>query len=171
VRLFRIEFIYADNSGHVETKEFHKEEEAIDWAYLYAAESGMDRELDYSHFEVFDLFEDVTYGTFRDRQKNEYFADIYAQGHFRPQVVVAAANRSACKTVVLVGARHWDSVMHAQADALPTGAYEFPLQEQGFIDQYGNFLTREEAAMIVGQNKQPLRESIEGMRLYSENLY
>jgi hypothetical protein len=171
MRLFKIEFTYIHSSSHVRTEKFETEEEAFDWATLYAAESGMDRELDYSHFEVYDLFEDVTYGTFRDHKKNEYFANLYAQGHFRPQVVVAAATRSECGTVVLVGARHWDSVMHAQADALLPGLYTFPIAEQGFIDQYGNFLSRLEAAFIVEQNSQRLRMPIEHSCLYSENLY
>ena len=43
---------------------------------------------------------------------------------------------------------------------------------QGFIDQFGQFLTREEAWPIAERNTQIIRRvGGDGIKLYSENLY
>lgn len=84
------------------------------------------------------------------------------------QRVVCAANRNS-KGFVLLGARHWDDWMQITIDALGLIDTDW---EQGFIDQFGNFLTREEAA-IVARDK----EQLNGMypfvtdALMSEHLY
>lgn len=90
------------------------------------------------------------------------------------QRVVCAANRCA-DGVVLLGARHWDMMMHKQADQI-YGDREIPKPvEQGFIDNRGNFLTREEAWKIAEANGQIIRrvggDSMNGGKLFSENLY
>lgn len=84
------------------------------------------------------------------------------------RTIVCAANRIG--DVILCGARHWDKVMQKQANAMGlTGGGE----EQGFIDQWGNFLSRVEAMEIVKANKQSF--DIDRNRgdsvLYSEGLY
>ena len=84
------------------------------------------------------------------------------------QYVVCAACRIG--TVILCGARHWDKVMRSQARFLGViGGHE----EQGFIDQFGDFLTRKEAMRIVIENGQKF--DIERNRgdksLSSEGLY
>jgi hypothetical protein len=43
--------------------------------------------------------------------------------------------------------------------------------EQGFIDQFCNFLTREEAYVIAKANGQIINPGHETDKLYSENLY
>ena len=97
-----------------------------------------------------------------------------------PRHVVCAANRYG--TTIIAGARHHDSIMRSAIAFIGGGdfrvGYEKLLEEagereqQGFIDQYGVFMSREEAAYIVVQNKQPLRDSkIVSRELYSENIY
>lgn len=82
--------------------------------------------------------------------------------------VVCAANRFPCG-LVICGARHWDEIMCNVADRLGLRGGN---EEQGFVDQWQNFMTREEAAQVALINKQPLREMvIKGDYLFSENLY
>lgn len=63
--------------------------------------------------------------------------------------VVCAANRLLDGTL-LIGARHWDTHMRDQADRYLSEAQQwsseitentFAVPDQGFIDQFGNFLT------------------------------
>ena len=85
-----------------------------------------------------------------------------------PRIVVCAANRHRETGLLLCGARHWDKVMRAQAVAAGLG---FTGYDQGFIDQFGDFMDRETAwrvADIQGQIRNEV--STEGT-LYSENLY
>lgn len=89
----------------------------------------------------------------------------------RKQIVVCAACKYAGLT--LCGARHWDKVMSSQYHNLtikPPGS-KF---EQGFIDQFGTFLTRKEAFKIVEENGQPFNAERNGGvdgTLYNEGLY
>lgn len=95
----------------------------------------------------------------------------------KPRVVVCAANRSAITGKIICGARHWDSAMRGQVQFLiEDGRRKMPDEwvaaEQGFIDQYGQFLTREEAYLIAekaGQIKYGPQHSMG--TLYSEDLY
>ena len=84
------------------------------------------------------------------------------------QVIVCAAIKSG--DVILCGARHCDSVMQGQAKAMGISMQRC---EQGFIDQFGDFLTRKEAMEIVKISGQPF--SIERNQgdsvLFSEGLY
>lgn len=89
----------------------------------------------------------------------------------KPRVVVCAANRSLTGKIVC-GARHWDSAMRSMTVVDKNLPPEWRGAEQGFIDQYGQFLTREEAYIIAekaGQIKYGPAHS-EGT-LYSEDLY
>ena len=85
-----------------------------------------------------------------------------------PQIVVCAA--ILVGDVVVCGARHCDKVMRKQAEAM---GIKLNNAQQGFIDQFGDFLTREEAMKIVKQNGQSF--NIERNRgdsvLFSEGLY
>jgi hypothetical protein len=97
-------------------------------------------------------------------------ADYWTEnGLIKPQqIVVCAAIKVG--NVLLCGARHCDSVMWAQADAAGISMKD---SSQGFIDQFGDFLTREGAMQIVKQNGQPF--DIDRNRgdsvLFSEGLY
>lgn len=76
--------------------------------------------------------------------------------------------------VLLIGCRHWSPAMHDMADAL--GGLKVPYRgEQGFIDQWDKFWTREDAMKIVLTNKiQPFDKKRNGgsaIELYSEGIY
>ena len=97
-------------------------------------------------------------------------SDYWAEnGIVKPQqYVVCAANKIG--DVVLCGARHWDKVMRKQAEAM---GIKCGNEEQGFIDQFGDFLTREEAMLIVKKNGQRFDIERNGgdVALFSEGLY
>ncbi len=87
------------------------------------------------------------------------------------QRVVCAANRNKDNGRIICGARHWDKVMHSQRpDIMKEPTFRW---EQGFIDQFGDFLTREQAWDIAVAQGQIFRLCYEGQKgyLYSENLY
>ncbi len=98
----------------------------------------------------------------------------YAQAH--KVIVVCAANRNQYGDIVL-GARHFDMTMHSHICilAIATGhEVEDFIWEQGFIDQWGRFMTREEAMVWALKNGQVNRyddRSPVHEKLYSENLY
>lgn len=84
------------------------------------------------------------------------------------QRIVCAANQFDCGTVIL-GARHWDDFMHQQADRM--GLSDIKCTSQGFINQFGKFLTRKESWVIAERQGQIIRDvGCDGV-LYSENLY
>lgn len=84
--------------------------------------------------------------------------------------IVAAANRDPNTGTILVGARHWSKAMCLQCDMMRTPSSHF--SEQGFIDQYDQFVSREEAKEIVVKNGQKLAmPAVTWDVLYSENLY
>jgi hypothetical protein len=89
------------------------------------------------------------------------------------RVVVCAANRSRKTERIVCGARHWDDTMRQQAlNGSPTLTDEWRGAEQGFIDQWGRFMTRKEAWVVAetaGQIKYaaPFSKGV----LYSEDLY
>ena len=88
------------------------------------------------------------------------------------QRVVCAAMRNHRGTIVC-GPRHYDSVMRSQIDMDQEQWDETdgPI-EQGFVDQFGNFLTREEALIIAKTNNQIVRRvGGDERRLDSSNLY
>ena len=89
-------------------------------------------------------------------------------------VIVCAANRME-DDVLLVGPRHWDLTMHSQLEAMSRhGKQQHGLVEQGFIDQFGRFYTREEAMLVARQNNQIIvkdEDMLSLVALHSEDLY
>ncbi|MCK4501017.1 hypothetical protein KAU11_11010 [Candidatus Babeliales bacterium] len=83
--------------------------------------------------------------------------------------IVCAANK--VDGIIICGARHHDIVMSAMYERLGVNDPKRYKSEQGFIDQFGNFVTRKEAAVIVTDNKQSLRDKIRTDWCLSENLY
>lgn len=86
-----------------------------------------------------------------------------------PRWVVCAALRKEGR--IVTGARHYDGVMRQQIAAAEGHAW-WRGCEQGFIDQFGDFLTREEAWEVAkerGQIRRPVDTS-PGW-LFSEHLY
>ena len=91
--------------------------------------------------------------------------------------VVCAANRVAETDALVLGPRHWDTTMRRNALARYNGDEAcFDLEwEQGFIDQKGIFMTREEAWKVAEAAGQIIRrvggDTMNGGHLFSENLY
>lgn len=84
-----------------------------------------------------------------------------------PRVVCAAVRLK--QGIVVCGPRHFDATMRKMIEQLRLSV---TAAEQGFVDQFGNFLTREEAWDIAKARGQILHErSICLGTLYSENLY
>ena len=84
------------------------------------------------------------------------------------EIIVCAANRYG--DLIVAGARHHDRVMNGvlrKIEGIPRKG------DQGFINQFGEFRTREEAYKIVQENGQPFNQERNGTgdKLYSEGLY
>lgn len=87
------------------------------------------------------------------------------------RVVVAAATRY--RDLVVVSARHFDLLMHQQIQQLGM-VKEFRTGEQGFIDQFGEFMNRFEAldvAKAAGQLNTRRPKTPPEDRLFSEDIY
>lgn len=92
--------------------------------------------------------------------------------------VVCAANKYVShfdgKVIIIAGARHYDTVMRSQIEALDKSYWHLikHTEVQGFIDQRGEFMTREEAWQVAFRAGQIVRRcGGDGSRLFSENLY
>lgn len=88
--------------------------------------------------------------------------------------IVCSAIKSSCGDYMLVGIRHWDAIMVKQSrllrsvDGLGIDWYG----EQGFVDRYGQFLTRTEAWKVAEDANQIIRTcGGDDGKLFSENLY
>lgn len=94
-----------------------------------------------------------------------------------PPRIVCAANLYPVHTdgsqVVVLGARHFDSVMRRHIAQLQRLGYniEAGTEVQGFIDQHGTFYTREAAYEIAFNNGQIIRDGHITGELFSEHLY
>jgi len=88
-----------------------------------------------------------------------------------PRYIVCAANQhKSIPSLLVTGARHYDQVMQNQIEAMGMSHHDF--HEQGFIDQFGIYISREDAMIIAIENGQSLRDiGYEGKSLFSENLY
>lgn len=91
------------------------------------------------------------------------------------RVVVCAANRYG--DIIIPAPRHWDTPMRnlvfLLSEATKTIIDNTP-EEQGFIDQKGNFMAREEALVLAKANGQygKYREPADHpYELFSEDLY
>ena len=91
----------------------------------------------------------------------------------RTRVVVCAANRYG--DLIIPSARHHDPVMNNLIKILKSyGDAPIGRDEQGFIDQFGGFMTRQEALIVVQQSGQPFniqRNGGSGKMLFSEGIY
>lgn len=85
-----------------------------------------------------------------------------------PRIVCAAVQLAG--GLIIPSARHLDMTMRLVIASI--GAKTMQGSVQGFIDQHGNFLTRQEAWMVAWENNQ-VRRRVPGDEgtLYSENLY
>lgn len=74
------------------------------------------------------------------------------------------------KGVMVIGPRHWDMVMHELNKSVGINAHT---AEQGFIDQRGVFLSREEAFEVATAAGQIRHKSgnPNSKKLFSEDIY
>jgi hypothetical protein len=76
--------------------------------------------------------------------------------------------------LIVAGPRHYDHIMHRQISMMePDNRHGMRHAEQGFIDQWGKFMTREEAfevATAAGQIRQKTGNP-DCKELFSEDLY
>ena len=89
------------------------------------------------------------------------------------QIVVCAACRSG--ELVIAGARHFDKVMRSQILAIKRNNLLGNGWEEGFIDQFGDFLSREQAmkTALAARQKVDIERGCGGdmTTLFSEGLY
>lgn len=133
----------------------------------------IDRNGDEFTFDVHSLHDSIIYNK-RDGLDDSYFLFKRAQSESTTLHIVCAACKieKDGKEVILCGARHWDRIMHTQADAM--GDIKVKHKDQGFIDQFGFYLNRKDAMNIVkatGQKFDQERNGGSGDELYSEGLY
>lgn len=88
-------------------------------------------------------------------------------------VIVSAANRY--RDIIVMGPRHYSNLMQTQIEAYGgirlLKEYAGDEYEQGFVDQYSTFHTREEAYIIArdrGQIRHP--DHVPGNQLFSEGI-
>lgn len=85
--------------------------------------------------------------------------------------IVCAANRDKESGLIVCAPRHYDPTMRAIIKATGIPPLNFS-EEQGFVDQWGNFFTRKQALDLVNLNGQMRRRcGGDEYQLYSENLY
>ncbi len=86
------------------------------------------------------------------------------------QWIVCAAIRHKHFDEIICGPRHYDRTMSQQIQRSVIKGWVDA--EQGFVDQYGVFLTREDAREIAEKNNQIIRRcGGDSDKLFSENLY
>lgn len=118
------------------------------------------------------LFSEVK-GEVSDSMVPLYSRDLPAHGAWQRRVV-AAANRYG--DVVVVADRHHSAFMNRQLKMLKEAGVITTVhtREQGFIDNQGEFLTREEACVVAreaGQINQVRLKTTPFRELFSEDLY
>ena len=86
--------------------------------------------------------------------------------------IVCAANKHIKEDIIVIGVRHFDSIMRDQITAF-NRSLRRSFWTQGFIDNKGDFHTREEAYIIAKAAGQIRRKDggYDGDDLYSEDLY
>ncbi len=105
----------------------------------------------------------------KEPEKSDFVADPLEQIDIRH--VVCAANRYG--DLIICSPRHHDKIMNAQIRAIGKGLCKPTAGYQGFVDQFGVFISREEAFVIAKASGQKLnlkRNSGNGKDLYSEGI-
>ena len=95
--------------------------------------------------------------------------DITKTNNGNTRIVVCAACRH--NGIIITGARHYDKLMVATARLIGKELFNPHKAEQGFIDQYNNFISRKDGITIAKASGQKLREPDCHAELFSEDLY
>jgi len=90
--------------------------------------------------------------------------------NLEPRVVCAAVKMK--DGAVIVGIRHLSPDMRAVLRRIYGPDYKYMIVDQGFVNTWGDYLTREEAWVVAEANGQ-IRRRVGGDdgKLFSENLY
>lgn len=78
------------------------------------------------------------------------------------------------ETLIVTGVRHYDQLMQDQIAAIDEFMWSKKTSEiQGFVDNKGKFLNREQAFIVAREAYQIIRScgNTDGKELFSENLY
>jgi len=95
-------------------------------------------------------------------------ADLKKDKEMTQRIVCAAIKHTTDE--IIIGPRHFDRVMNTQIKK--SDFLGWSQADQGFVDQFGTFLTREEALEIAVSNGQIIRRvGGDEKELFSENLY
>ncbi len=96
----------------------------------------------------------------------------------KPKIICAATKvdyfteEKNLRSVIICSPRHWDIVAREQFKVMNISQSRVKSETQGFVDQYGDFYTREEAWVVAEKNKQIVRRvGGDHEKLFSENLY
>jgi hypothetical protein len=100
----------------------------------------------------------------------ENLAEVFIPNGTAKRQVVCAANRYVVngEKVVILGVRHHCPLMNKMLDLV---GIDWHTREQGFVDQWGNYMNREEALFVLKTNGRWIRDEDYSDELYSENLY
>ena len=84
--------------------------------------------------------------------------------------IVCAAIRCKHTGLVICGVRHFDNIMCRQIEMIADQVSD--KFDQGFVDKFGNYHTRESAWCVAVNANQIIRQvGSQSAELYSENLY
>lgn len=72
---------------------------------------------------------------------------------------------------IITGIRHFSPEMRETMKRIYGEGYHLKVKKQGFVDQFGKFLSRKEAWKVAKKEGQIIREVAPPGTLYSENLY
>lgn len=72
---------------------------------------------------------------------------------------------------IITGIRHFSPEMRETMKRIYGEGYHLKVKEQGFVDQFGKFLSRKKAWKVAEKEGQIIREVSGPGTLYSENLY
>ncbi len=88
------------------------------------------------------------------------------------QRVVCSAIKNVKTGELILGVRHYDEITGRQIEAFDPDLLEWGNEhtEQGFVDNFGNFLTRTEAYAVALKQNQILRDHQRVDELYSEHI-
>ena len=73
--------------------------------------------------------------------------------------------------LIVTGVRHFSPEMRLVLHRIYGDGYHLRVVEQGFVDQWGEFMNREDAWVVALSQGQVLKEVASAGTLYSENLY
>lgn len=93
-------------------------------------------------------------------------AEVIVPNGYTKRQVVCAANRYG-ETIIL-GVRHHCPLMNKMLDLAGIDGFT---KEQGFVDQWGNYMDRKEALFVLKTNGRWIRDEDYLDELFSENLY